>query len=567
MSVNNKYRMSFAGLLAIGLASSTASAVVTVGSGGAGVTVGNSSLIKHLDISDTFTGAADGSSNAARVYVAAVQLAPAYVIENTHGNAARSWANAGFSFASDRNPTNPGFVNGGLNYPGNPAVNENTSGSGSITGFTQTGGGVDYGVTYNLRNKYVVQFDAVQTTDRVDIATSDTPGTIFGANGVSVFFRTTGHGAGEIGIFRNGVGETNSGLTSGIVGNAWNNYAVAFDRTSNSIEVFVNEVSRGVVNLNTFASGNYANFSTTAVSVGATGSDRTWTDNAQVGASKSVPGPASLVTFINFNESASGTGTAFDQAHNNNGTFQGSATRNAGIIGLGAARFNNAAADAVNLGNGLKGVDNLFSFNTGITIEALVTANGWTGTTQNEIFRKEDGGNRLLFSLQSAANMTGSTVIGTAGFGGISLGLNIGGVYNELDVRFDGLAGRPTVASFADGSVHHMVATYDSVTGLKSIFIDGELIGQVFVGAGQLIASGGGANAFIGSNGGGSEPWTGLIDEFAIYRSALTADEIRYHFEATRRGLTFFDTIVPEPTTLSLLALGGIAIMRRRRVA
>ena len=565
MSLTQSFRKTLLGMLALGLASTTASAVVTVGTGGQGVTVGSSSLIKHLDLSDTFTGTADGSSNPNRPYVAVAQPAPAYVIENTHGNAARSWANASLSFASDRNPTNPGFVNGGLNYPGNPAVNENTSGSGSISGFTQTGGALDYGATYNLRNRYVVQFDAVQTTDRVDIATSDNAGTIFGTNGVSVFFRNTGN-ASEIGIFRNGVGETASGLTSGIVGNTWNNYAVAFDRPNNTIEVFVNEVSRGTIDLNTFAGGVYANFSTNAVSVGTSGSDRTWTDNAQVGSFANTPGPASLVTYTNFDESAAGTGTAFDQAHNNNGTFQGTAERNTGLIGTGAARFNNSPADAVNLGNGIKGADNLFSFNTGITIEALVSTSDWIGTTQNEIFRKEDGNNRLLFSLQSAANMNSATSVGTAGFGGISLGLNIGGAYGELDVRFDGLDGRPTVAGFADGSLHHMVATYDSVTGLKSIYLDGELIGQVNLGAGLLITSGGLANAFIGSSGGGSEPWSGLIDEFAIYRTALTAEEIAEHYRLVQHGTNYFGAI-PEPGTISLLALGGLAIMRRRRVA
>ena len=530
------------------------------------MTAGSSSLIKQLDFSDKFTGAPDGSSNALRVYVAAVQPAGAYVVENSHGNVGRSWANASFSFASDRNPSDPGFVPGGLAYPGNTPVNENTSGSGSISGFTQTGGGVDYGITYNLRNKYTVQFDAVQTTDRVDIATGNTAGSISSADGVSVFFRTTGHGAGEIGIFRAGVGETVSGLTSGIAGNTWNNYAVAFDRTTNSIEMFVNEVSRGKLDLNTFAGGNYANFGTGAVSVGASGSDRTWTDNAQVGSSLSTPGPNSLVTYINFDESASGTGIAFDQVHSNNGTFQGTATRNAGIIGTGAARFNSGNADAVNLGNGFKGLDNLFSFNTGITIEALVTSS-WDGVSQDEVFRKEDGGNRILFSLQSGGNINNASgqLVGTSGVAGISLGLNIGGVYGEMDIAFDGLAGRPTVAQFANGGVHHLVATYDALSGLKSVFLDGQLIGQVFVGANLLIASGGGANAFIGSSGGGSEPWAGLIDEFALYNTALSASDVRNHFLNSTLGLNYF--AIPEPTTFSLLALGGLAVMRRRRVA
>ncbi len=58
------------------------------------------------------------------------------------------------------------------------------------------------------------------------------------------------------------------------------------------IELYVNQASVGVINLNTFAGGIYANFSNAYVGAGAglaVGEDRTWTDNFQVGAP--VPEP------------------------------------------------------------------------------------------------------------------------------------------------------------------------------------------------------------------------------------------------------------------------------------
>src|SRR6185503_20276925 len=88
-----------------------------------------------------------------------------------------------FSFAADKAET-PGLVQGNTEsiYPG-------SSGAGSDFGFTQTGGGLDYGINYGLRNNYVVQADAVQTPDRIDITSGPVPGTIFTQNSLSVFFR------------------------------------------------------------------------------------------------------------------------------------------------------------------------------------------------------------------------------------------------------------------------------------------------------------------------------------------------------------------------------------------
>ena len=518
------------------------SAQVTTGPGGSGVSVGNSGLIGVLDISDTFTGTPDGSSNPNRPYIAALQPAPAYVVEDTHGNLGRSWT-GGFSFAQDPSAGGAGFVNGSPAYPGD-------ANSGSATGFTQTGGGgVDYGVPFGLRNRFVAQFDAVQINDRVDITVDSGAGGIADGTGISLFFRETSHPSfPEIGIYRAGVGETDTGLTSGIPNGSrqWNNYAVAFDRTGNSIEVFVNEVSRGTVDLNTLAGGAYANFNSSAVSFGANvgaGADRTWTDNAQIGAIDAPVGPASLVSYLNFDESAAGTGTAFDQVHANNGAFVGSSARAAGLIGDGAAQFNNAIGDGVNIGNGQNGVNNLFSFTTGLTIEAVFATTDLDGGLQ-EIFRKEDGGSRILLSFQDPGNTNNAfgQFVGGADddLPGLSFGINVGGSYGELDIELDGQDGRPLLADLADGDIHHLVATYDAATGQKSVYLDGELLGAVSLTPGDLLASGGAAGAFIGSTNGG-EPFSGLIDEFAIYNAALS----RKRYPPTSRMSKAVTTFLP----------------------
>lgn len=239
---------------------------------GAGVSVGSSSLISVLDYSDTFTQTEQGG-RPDRPSTPAAQPAPAYVVENTYGKPSISFGPVGaFSFASD----GAGLVDGTPKYPGG-------SGAGSILGITQTGGGVDYGLPYGLRGSYVVQVDAVQVGDRIDISSGASIG-IFGGNSLSVFFRGTGGGAS---LFNGTTDTAIPGINTGITAGQWYNYAVHYDMDGKRLELYVNQSSVGVVDLNTFAGGIYANFSNAFVGAGAGlagGEDRTWTDNFQVGA-------------------------------------------------------------------------------------------------------------------------------------------------------------------------------------------------------------------------------------------------------------------------------------------
>lgn len=254
---------------------------------GAGVSVGSSTLIKVLDYSDTFTQT-DQGGRPDRPSTAAGQPAPAYVLENTYGKPSVSFAPVGaFSFASD----GPGLVNGVPAYPG-------SSGAGSVLGITQTGGGVDYGIPYGLRSQYIVQFDGVQVSDRMDISSGAAIG-IGSANSLSVFFRGSGGGA----SLYNGTTDTAiPGINTGITTGQWYNYAVRYDMTGKKLELYVNQASVGVVDLSAFAGGIYANFSNAFVGVGAgmgATDNRTWTDNFQVGAS--VPeASGALLTLAGF---------------------------------------------------------------------------------------------------------------------------------------------------------------------------------------------------------------------------------------------------------------------------
>ena len=286
-----------------------ARATVLTGEGGRGVPVGQSSVIGPLDYGETFTGADD--PNALRNFRGGLRPQEAYNVESTYGNPPQQLTQVRndpgvtpprpfMSFASDAGDR-PGLsATAATPYPG-------PSGAGSDTGFSQAGGALDYGIPYGLRDEYVVQVDAVAVNDRIDITSGATPGTI-GPGNLSVFFRGPGwagnatHGN-NISLY-NGTTDTpvrgqpgfenfNTGLSD--MPRQWHNYAVRFDTVDQEIEIFVDEVSLGVIDLNTFAGGTYAGFSNAAVGAGGTAGERLWTDNFQVGAVVPEPGAAALV--------------------------------------------------------------------------------------------------------------------------------------------------------------------------------------------------------------------------------------------------------------------------------
>ena len=270
-----------------------AALTITSAAHAGGVPVGSSSLIGSLHYSDTFS-IGTGVIVPSRVgYLAQTFPLPAGVdaVESTYGNPARNWGSEPFSIATDAS----NFPTGTAPYPG-------SSGAGSDTGFTQRGGPAgDWSIPYDLSGDFVLQFDYVQQPDRVDVTFGPTSSSIFGAGNLSLFIRPTATpGLPDIGIFNLGVGEFNTGLTSGIAAaNQWNNYAIHVNVGAKTIEVFTNEISRGILDLNTLNGGAYAALmnasSNDFVGIGGAGNDRQWSDNFQVGTAVPEPGSAALL--------------------------------------------------------------------------------------------------------------------------------------------------------------------------------------------------------------------------------------------------------------------------------
>jgi hypothetical protein len=281
-----------------------------------------------------------------------------------------------------------------------------------------------------------------------------------------------------------------------------------------------------------------------------------------------------LVSAWSFDESAAGTSPALDTVNGNNGTFEQTATRTFGLVGVGAALFNNvpgsvatnSAGDGVFIGTGVG-----MAPTTAVTIEALVQCN-WNPDLHlvpgfpsypdyDTIFRREDPSatdDRMLLAFQNDAyGYAASPAVPPGPV--LSFGLMVGGVYSELDMPLDGIDGRPTVAQITTGT-HHIAATYDSATGDKSIYIDG--VRTYFTSESGLITLTTTGFSSIGENPAlGIEPFTGVIDEVGFYNSALSPSEVLAHYNLATAGQSY----LPEPHSVALCLAAATLLARRMR--
>jgi hypothetical protein len=264
------------------------------------IAVGASSLIGTLDYSDTFTikGARNNLSKFEDYGVGSLPLA----VENAYGNPlihwseSNAWSAPGVSNAFHDSTTRVKLTPGDPNPMADTGVLEGPPVVPNVHG--EEAAVFPYG---SLRNRFVVQFDAVLVGDRMNIRffpNGQNPSATPFSPGITFFIRP-GANPNAITLF-NGA-ESFTPFNTGIVNTAqWNNYAFDVNIPANTIKLYVNQSSVGLLNLNTFAGGAFSTFLSGAnVSLSAAAANETALfDNFQIGTP--VPEPSCVVLALIF---------------------------------------------------------------------------------------------------------------------------------------------------------------------------------------------------------------------------------------------------------------------------
>ena len=224
----------------------------------------------------------------------------------------------------------------------------------------------------------------------------------------------------------------------------------------------------------------------------------------------------------------------------------GTITRNVPVAGATGANPVYIGKDNRDTTDGNNTIDEAALYNRALSA-ADVAAHYFAGTAVNF---EQNRGNAIQLAFQNDGNNALANPPVAAG-PVLSFGLTVGGIYSELDMPLDGQAGRPTLAALQNGQPHHISASYNPVTGVKAIYIDGTLRFSTTL-AGALAANNLAAAIIGNSEVNGSAAFNGLLDEVAYWGKSLSGTEVAAHAAAVQAGRDYFTpTVENSATTLA----------------
>ncbi len=165
-----------------------------------------------------------------------------------------------------------------------------------------------------------------------------------------------------------------------------------------------------------------------------------------------------------------------------------------------------------------------------------------------------------IFSEESSTKTTNKDAFFQIIDGGkLSLGLELGGASHDI-VTTD-------TALISTGQWSHVAYTFinDGTNASVRLYINGEIEKLSSVTANNIDALN---ELMVGAveDSDGSETFDGLIDDLGFWERQLSDQEIRGIFDSGNAGKDISQAVVPEPAGLSLLAAGGLLLLRRGRL-
>lgn len=168
------------------------------------------------------------------------------------------------------------------------------------------------------------------------------------------------------------------------------------------------------------------------------------------------------------------------------------------------------------------------------------------------------GTNYTIFSEDSSSAPNKDIVFQIIEEGKLSLLLELGNPTQDNVVT--------DTAVLSTGSWQHIAFTFlnDGTDGNVDIYVDGAVVKSATVTAENLDSVN---DLMVGvlEDSDGSETFDGLLDDFGFWDRNLSAAEIQGIFDSGNLGDDIsVAVIVPEPSSMVLAALGGLAMLRRR---